>query len=57
MPFGQKPTFFFKLLKKIENLYIVIGDKKWAFGHSEFLARFGREGHRFLPCKISSDSV
>jgi len=37
MPFGQKPTFFFNLLKKNEKIYIVIEDKKRVFGHSEFL--------------------
>jgi hypothetical protein len=36
MPFGQKPTFFFNLLKKMK-IYIVIKDKKRVFGHSEFL--------------------
>nr|UVY04601.1 MAG: hypothetical protein [Bacteriophage sp.]UVY47336.1 MAG: hypothetical protein [Bacteriophage sp.]UVY66997.1 MAG: hypothetical protein [Bacteriophage sp.] len=37
MQFGQKPTFFFNLLKKNEKIYIVIEDKKRVFGHSEFL--------------------
>nr|DAZ37765.1 MAG TPA: hypothetical protein [Caudoviricetes sp.] len=37
MQFGQKPTFFFNLLKKNEKIYIVIENKKRVFGHSEFL--------------------
>jgi hypothetical protein len=38
MPFGQKPTFISYLMKKNEILYIIDEEKKWAFGHSEFLA-------------------
>lgn len=36
MQFGQKPTFFFKLLKKLKNLYIVIGDKNGLLATASF---------------------
>jgi hypothetical protein len=44
MPFGQKPTFFFNLLKKNEKIYIVIEDKKRVFDHSGFYLQMRAQG-------------
>nr|DAE38525.1 MAG TPA: hypothetical protein [Caudoviricetes sp.] len=47
MPFGQKPTFFLNLIKKLKILYIVVGNKNGFLATASFLLELAKRAATF----------
>ena len=47
MQFGQKPTFFLNLIKKLKILYIVVGNKNGFLATASFLLELAKRAAQF----------
>nr|DAS18555.1 MAG TPA: hypothetical protein [Caudoviricetes sp.] len=47
MAFGQKPTFFLNLIKKLKILYIVVGNKNGFLATASFLLELAKRATTF----------